>query len=391
MRKLSKAKVGAAAVGAAALTFGLVSPALADIAPGANDITGGGSDTVQYISDFLWGGNPSGLGANYNAGKTNRVFSFDATGDANGRATYLANSATTLASTIVLRNGTSPVIRPNGSGAGIAALYSTPYISSPASATDPVLNFARSSRLPKCTEDATAAAHGLGGLHLFRAATENLAIATIKSGSNAPASLSASDLVNIYQGDWQTWSDIGGPVPGPHNGTKIIPEIPQSGSGTRNTFLADLQAANGGTAITLGNPNLITVEENDFSSLTSPGGVAANAPNAIAPFSGSRITLNDNGYFGASAANKVVQIGGYVDNRGLYFIVPENQVTAAGAFQPGGTRNWVNTLFGGNGVTGSSTVIGGGAYAADITYAGGTASYADLGRANVSGAGGNCT
>jgi hypothetical protein len=390
MRKLSKAKVGAAAIGAVALTVGVAAPAFADIAPGANDITGTGSDTVQYISDFLWGGNPSGLGGNYNAGKTNRVFSFDATGDANGRATYLANSATTLAATIVLRNGTSPVNRPNGSGAGIASLYSTPYISNPQAATDPVVNFARSSRLPKCTEDATANTNGLGGLHLFRAATENLAIGSVASGFNGPASLSTADLIGIYQGTYLHWNDI--PGNGGGSGAVIIPEIPQSGSGTRNTFLADLQAANGGTAITLSNANLITVEENDYTSLTTPGGNSANAPNAIVPFSGSRIGLNNKGYFGVAAQNKVVQVGGYVDNRGLYFITPENEVTAAGAFQPGGSKNWVNTLFGGNGFAGSTTVIGGAAYAADITYAGGTASYADLGRANVAtGTGTNCT
>jgi hypothetical protein len=390
MRKLSKAKVGVAAIGAAAIAFGAATPAFADIAPGANDITGAGSDTVQFISDFLWSGNPSGLGGNYNAGKTNRVFSFDATGDANGRATYLANSASTLPATIVLRNGTSPVIRPNGSGAGIASLYSTPYISNPQAATDPVVNFARSSRLPKCTEDATANTNGLGGLHLFRAATENLAMGSVASGFNGPASLSTADLIGIYQGTYLKWNDI--PGNGGGSAATIIPEIPQAGSGTRNTFLADLQAANGNVAITLTNPNLITVEENDYVSLTTPGGNSANAGNAIAPFSGSRIKLNDKGYFGVAAQNKVVQLGGYVDNRGLYFITPENEVTAAGGFQPGSTKNWVNTLFGGNGFAGSTTVIGGAAYAADITYAGGTASYADLGRANIgSGANQNCT
>ena len=385
MRKLSKAKVGAAALGAAAISLGMMSPALADIAPGTNDVVGGGSDTVQYASDFLWDGTPNG-DTGYNTGKTNKVFSFDATADANGRATYNGKVDSTtgdpilLATTSVMRAGTSPVVRPNGSGAGIAALYTSPYIGV---AGAPVLQFARASRLPKCTEDTAAATAGYGGLHVYKYGTEHLTMAAAKSATNAPASLSLANLINIYNGTYLKWQDVPG-YSGPAPTATIIPEIPQNGSGTRNTFTADLQAANGGVAVPLTNPNIITVQENDFASLTAPAGVAADAPNAVAPFSGGRIALNDSGYFGAPATNQVKALGGYDDNRALFFVVRESDVTSAKKFQPGLAANFVNTLFAG----GTASIIGSPIYAADIQYAGQTPSYADLGH-GVSGT--SCT
>ena len=50
----------------------------------------------------------------------------------------------------------------------------------------------------------------------------------------------------------------------------IIPVIPQTGSGTRNDFLADLKAANGGVARDARrNPNPPTAEEHDPTGITS--------------------------------------------------------------------------------------------------------------------------
>jgi len=376
MRKLNKAKVGAAALGAAAISLGMMSPALADIAPGSNDVVGAGSDTVQYASDFLWDGTPNG-DTGYNTGKTNKVFSFDATADANGRATYNGKTDPStgdpilLATTSVLRAGTKPVVRPNGSGAGIASLYTSPYIGV---AGAPVVNFARASRLPKCSEDTAAANAGYGGLHVFKYGTEHLTMAAANASTNAPNSLTLATLINIYNGTYLKWGDIptySGSAP---NQT-IIPEIPQNGSGTRGQFTADLQAANGGVAVPLTNPNIVTVQENDFASITAPAGVAADAPNAIAPFSGGRIGLNDSGYFGASAANQVKALGGYDDNRDLFFVVRESDLTSAKKFQPGLAANFVNTLFAG----GTASVIGSPIYAADIQYAGQTPAYSNLG------------
>ena len=106
-----------------ALCLGAVSPALADIAAGANDAVGTGSDTTQNVSNFLFDG--IGVNTGYNLGLKNRVFSFDAVGDANGRTAYTDNSAAgvILPATSVLRAGTLPVVRPLGSGAGIKSLY----------------------------------------------------------------------------------------------------------------------------------------------------------------------------------------------------------------------------------------------------------------------------
>ena len=165
--------------------------------------------------------------------------------------------------------------------------------------------------------------------------------------------------------------------------------IPQNGSGTRSSFLADLQAANGGTAITLGG-NVQTVEENDPTSITG----ARTPLDAIAPFSGSRLALYNKGYFhdpprvfpGGAAAEPRHQarVGTpadsnpvYNDVRGLYVVYRDSDRTAAGPFQPGGTKNLVNTLF-----SGSNPYFKSGAGQALVAAAGATAAYSDLG--NVS-------
>src|SRR5262249_53735708 len=100
-----------------------------------------------------------------------------------------------------------------------------------------------------------------------------------------------AQLVNVYKcsagaTDWNSFNPAA-PV-----GSTIIPEIPQSGSGTGDTFRADLQAANGGTAVTLGGC-VQTVEENAPTSITG----ASTPANAIAPFSSGRIALFNSGYF----------------------------------------------------------------------------------------------
>src|SRR5450432_1126415 len=126
MRRIQK--IGIAGAGVFALVVGVSSPAFADYAPSAKDVVGVGSDTVQNIADFVNDGDPFGDGGGYNsAGNKFKMVSFDATPDANDRAGYLNPSVTgttlnILNPTIVLRQGTAPVLRPNGSGAGIAAL-----------------------------------------------------------------------------------------------------------------------------------------------------------------------------------------------------------------------------------------------------------------------------
>jgi ABC-type phosphate transport system substrate-binding protein len=341
----------------------------ADYAPGFNDVVGVGSDTLQFIIDFGLDGDVSGDTGYNDAGNLYKAVSFDATADSNARAAYLNNSNDTtllpLNPTVVLRGGTFPVQRPNGSGAGINALLAD---TAPA---DPSINFVRMSSAPSSANGATAVTNGWGGLQEFVLGNENLQVAAANT-TNAPNGLSAQQLVAIYQCTDTKWNQVGGT-----STDTIIPVIPQNGSGTRKTFLADLQTANGGTAITLGSC-VTTGEENDPTGITgqaattaSPGGPA----DAIEPFSGSRLNLwlgksgnttfgsdPSSGYFhdptvaypgGSALAPGIHLLTGapsdsnpvYDDVRSLYIVYRWSDQTSTTAWQPGGTLNWAQTLF----------------------------------------------
>ena len=395
MRKRTKLSVSLAAacttLGALALSAGSALPASAaptakaDYAPVANDVVGDGSDTLQYVVDFGADGDPSGDTGYNDAGNLYKLVSFDATADSNARISY--SNPSSLASpnfqdpTAVYRGGTYPVQRINGSGAGINALLADTAL------TDPTINFARMSSNPTTAQGATAVTNGWQGLQQFVLGVEHLreAAATTALGTNAPAGLSAQQLVAIYQCTDTSWNQVGGT-----STDKIIPTIPQSGSGTRNTFLADLQAANGGTAITLGSCVQVS-EENDptaitnlSSTTTDPNGGTCTPPSgktdgcaadAIEPFSGARLNLwsglsgnttfgsnPGTGYFhtpttaypgGAALAPNVAQLTGtpsdsnpvYNDTRNLNIVYRWTDQISTTPWQPGSTLNWAQALF----------------------------------------------
>jgi len=375
MRSRTKFLSGGAVFASAALGLALVAPAQADLAPSANDVVGVGSDTVQNIGNFLADGDAALNSAGFNsAGGVNRLVSFDATPDANDRAGYLNGSATNalkpLNPTIVLRAGTQPVQRPNGSGAGITALNLD---------TGRVINFVRSSRLPSSAEQSTAITKfGAGGLHVVKIATDELR-AAVANTTNAPASLTIAQLLGIYKCTTTDWATVGG-SPG-----TIIPLLPQSGSGTRSTFLADLKAANGGTDIPIGGC-LQTVEENDPASIT---GLGANAANAVAPFSQGRIDLYNSGYFKDpnvafpnatvitnAGVKTIIGAGSYDNPRGLYMIYRDADQNSTKKIQPGNAQNFAQALFAP--LSGSPYVAGADGQAA-IAAAGGAPTYKDCG------------
>lgn len=395
--------------GAVALGSGVTAlPASADAQPQSHDVVGVGSDTLQY-TEFLWDGDPQG-DPGFNNGQRNRVFAFYATGDDNGRAVFdgtcgavgsnglgtpcqsstnqVANS---LAGTVTLRAGTLPVVRPNGSGAGVGALIANStggsgYHGLPAGEID----FARMSRLPNTTEESTC--DGLpacGALHVIQLGTDTLSIATSKNvQTNAPASLTAVQLVHIYQCDtgFTKWSDTG--VGGTSSNT-IHPLIPQTGSGTRNFFLADLQAANGGTAITLG-ACVRTVQEHD------PTGIFGDPSpaDAIEPFSAARLSLLNTpitsggptffGNTGASsgaapafAPNQLTTLSGtgtYSSVHGIYIAIRKADEASTTPFEPGSTLNWAQTLF-----IGANSWVARASSKSLIAAAGFTPAYADCG------------
>jgi ABC-type phosphate transport system substrate-binding protein len=359
--------------------------AKADYAPVPGDVVGDGSDTLQFVVDFGADGDPSGDTGFNDTGNLFKLVSMDATADSNARISYSNPSSLTSPNlqlpTAVYRGGTFPVQRINGSGAGINALLADTAI------TDAHIDFARMSSNPTTAQGATAVTNGWQGLQQFVLGTEHLreAAATTGLGTNSPVGLSAQQLVAIYQCTDTAWNQVGGT-----SADKIIPIIPQTGSGTRNTFLADLQAANGGTAITLGSCVEIS-EENDPTAITSlsstttdPNGGTCTPPagktdgcasDAIEPFSGARLNLWSGlsgntafganpgvGYFhnpttaypgGAALAPNVSQLTGapsdanpvYNDTRNLNIVYRWSDQVSTTPWQPGSTLNWAQALF----------------------------------------------
>jgi hypothetical protein len=196
--------------------------------------------------------------------------------------------------------------------------------------------------------------------------------------SDAPAALPDTVLVGIYQGTITTWGQVPG-YTGPAPTATIHPFIPQAGSGTRNFFLADLQAANGGTAIVLG-PGVGQIQEHDPTLIKGD-------PDAIAPMSTGRASVLNAGYCGAASQNVIKLLSGagtYSTTRGLFILVRQRDVadhTGVGGipvpWQVGGTKNWVETLF-----SGPTSWVARGANNPLIAAAGLVPSYSDLGLAH---------
>ena len=283
-------------VGAARADYG---PSGYDPATGKGDVVCVGSDTLQFLGNFLADGSFLGkAGFNAAGAKHDKLVSLDATGDAEARFSYAQTQTVSVLTpapldpTVILRAGSSPAQRPNGSGAGYNAL-----VNDVTTTAQEKINCVRGSSYPSPQNftDAQNAAtgHPWGGLHVVRAATETLGIAAALS-TNAPPGISDAELVPIYQGVSQTWGDLPG-YTGPCPACTIVPMIPQPGSGTRNTFLADLQKFNSGVPVTLGANVRQGIEENDPFAITNLS--ATDAPNAIVPFSGGRLNLWNKGYF----------------------------------------------------------------------------------------------
>ena len=403
------------------LVLGAAGPAVADVQPNPGDVTGVGSDTVQYVADFVDNGyNATGTAINgYNTiPKVFKIFNFDATADAAGRAQYSStgrDATGPFPSAIVLRAGGFPYYRAQGSGDGIGDFNrdtTAPY----------KINFVRSSRLPTPGEQTTAGNNGFGpanaGLHVYRIATDGLDIAINNKAANVTAGdplscaptdgLTVAELVDIYKGNTTTWGALAnygtrGPAsPGACATEPIVAMHPdKSKSGTGKDFDGDLKAANGGVAITYGS-DIVNVEEHDPAPLsvggTLPTSHTAYGPqDTIAPFSTGRYNLIQKGYFDhvmdlhgvASSVYKdsialqqagvgSVAAGAYHKARTLYIVVRENDVNSATPFLPGGSLNFVNTFFGL-----SSSWYAKSANAAAFTAAGVTQAWQDLGNASA--------
>ncbi|MET3961149.1 ABC-type phosphate transport system substrate-binding protein [Marmoricola sp. OAE513] len=246
VRKYS-AGIAASALLASGLALTAMAPATADPVgdPSATDIVGVGSDTIEFVVGDL---------ANaWNTSHPNqKIASFD---------------ATPQPSTIVLRSGHTAVARPNGSGQGKATLFGA--------GNNVDVNFARSSSTLSTAEQAELTQYPFAVDGLKMAVSGN-------TPSNAPASLTIAQIVDIYKGTYKKWSDINPSF----SGSFINPKIPQSGSGTRSFFEAELKAANGGVAVVYpaaggGYSGVTEVQEHNADQIQGD-------PNAIAPFSTAR-------------------------------------------------------------------------------------------------------
>jgi hypothetical protein len=318
MSSFGKKKKVAAALAVSAAVFGLMvgtESALADSAPQGNDVVGVGSDTLQYILDFGVDGDTNGdLG--YNSAKLSRVYNFDATADANARAAY-GNGGLTGSGlngqgfdpTTVLRAGQAPRYRPNGSGDGFKEMRDD------TGSTQYIQYFRSSSGI--ATGDVTAAKGNanVGDLHVVRLAKDPLGMVAASAATNAVA-LTPEQLFHIYQCDagYRYWDDagIGGTV---HE--RIVPVVPQVGSGTRKSFLLDIgfaldtsnnitgkQAVSWLTNAAFNTPNglgscVLTGEENDPLAVKNASAASLTAVNVAHP---GTYNLAAGGDFGASAA-----------------------------------------------------------------------------------------
>jgi ABC-type phosphate transport system substrate-binding protein len=373
----TKTKLGIVAVGALTAAFGTTIPAHADYAPQPNDIVAVGGDTPQFDLSFGADGDTKGdLGYN-STGNINRLVTFNATADANARAAYADGS--TLAApkllnpTIVLRAGTNPVQRPQSSGAAISALLAD------TGATHKI-NFVFSASEPTSAQQQTASNNGWGSLHVVQLGTDAVKIAT-DTTTDAPAALTTAQLLGIYDGTFTKWNQVGGT-----STATIVPLLPPSSSSITKTFLKDLQAANGNNPVTL-DPAVKTVEQNDPTAITGQ----TDSADAIVPFSSARFSLFSSGYFhdptvtfpgGASIApgTKLLTASTAYSSTVTHYVIFRESDTTAKAFQPGGTLNWIQTLFSHPG--GTKPFFDRATGQALIAAAGTTPAYADLG--NVS-------
>lgn len=387
MQVLKKFGIVGGVLAAAAVSITLAVPAGADTAAQPGDVVGVGSDTVQNAADFVFDGTPGVSGAYNTLGNVNRVDNVFATGDANGRTTYdgtcgavdgsglasLCPSGTSgpnaLGASVILRSGEQPVVRPNGSGGGIGALISDSsggggYDKQPTGA----IQYARASRLPTPAEITNCTnTTGCGSLHVYQFATDNLGIARVSSGFNGPAGLSADTLYKIFVDCSITkWSQVPGYTGSAGNDT-IYPITPPPTSGTGTYFYGDLAQAENLNSTP--NPGTCTHQAQEH----DPTGIYAspNPADSIEPFSAGKLALINSGYYvnGINYAGKITnsatpngpytknyltlesgaatgQTGdNFTDTRGLYFVVRQTDVNSTTPFQPGGSLNFVQTLF----------------------------------------------
>jgi ABC-type phosphate transport system substrate-binding protein len=266
MRAIHKIAVLSAAV----VAFGTIGAgtALADpypplsSPPALNTIEGVGSDTITplfsgnetYVNGVAQGGQTSGdITQDYDAtNPSNLLYSWDAVNPSTGAS---GDTITTKASGS--GDTSCSFSRPDGSSAGISQLNDNQTDSSTfGGQTVYCVDYARASRAPNSsTFDDTFVTLALDSI--------DWSYPVVSGETNPqPTSLTLGDLTDIYNCTDTNWSDFGGP------NDPIVPVLPQSGSGTRATFL--LALGSDGTPLT---PGSCVVNGTDPFSTASPAPV----------------------------------------------------------------------------------------------------------------------
>ena len=379
------AGVGLAGVAATALVLAGAGIGWADYGPQPGDVVGVGGDSAQYALQFLADGDYNG-DAGFNAtGDYNRLVTFNATADANGSAftssVGTGTAAVPLDPTVVLRAGMYPVQRISSDAAAFDALLAD---------SKEVINFIFTSSLPTSAQQTQASDAGWQYLHVVEIGTDSIGIAVDQASTNVPSGgLSLKELLSIYDGTFTRWNQL----PGNSGGSSdtIAPLLPPKSSSVYQTFMADLTAANGGTAPTLG--DVQTVDANDPAAITD----YTTPADAIMPFSAGLLALWNDGYFRNPAtafpgsttpltAGVTILPGTGTAGDGNpaysspitdYVIFRQSDASSTTPMEPGGTRNWVQTLFSDPG--GPEPFAETSAGQALIAAAGITPDYADLG------------
>lgn len=395
-----------------------VAPASADFAPQPTDVVTTGSDIIQTSFNFLADGYHELPGYN-TAGNRWRFVNFDSSGDAQGRSAYIdprllptitgngtlgengvkyvkQNDIQLLNPTISLRAGGDLVVRPSGGGGGGRDGIVNDAVD--ANGVGGWIDVGRSPTLPRISEaanDQNTAFNKLGTrLYTVRVGTDRQLIATAET-TNAPTSLSGTQIREIYTGTYDTWGDLPGysgpgvalgsnpAYDGPAKDELIRPLTLPSDAGMWTTFIDGVKAQVPGSSTFdgLGNPNKIQVQQND------PTAITALTPevrrNAIVPFPRGRYKVVEKGYYtqandGAGQTNpyngtrpytngnkrisatvtgvKLLDPNGtagtaaqpdapYGTNFGYNGIFRKSDFDSTAPWQPGSTLNWVQTLF----------------------------------------------
>jgi ABC-type phosphate transport system substrate-binding protein len=202
-------------------------------APPENAAVGLGADTQEYLVDQFSGD----YNATISSSTATHLYNWDATNPVTGA----------LSDTITIKQNCAPIPRPNGSSAGIKQLAT--FATTSDNHNIYCDNFADDAR-PRASTDPS---FGPGGVAFVALAADAVTWATPKT-TDAPASLTPTQLNEIYTCTLTNWDQVGG------KNAPIQPFVPQSGAGTGTFFLGAIGVTTPGPCVSSDNN---TLEQNE--------------------------------------------------------------------------------------------------------------------------------